>query len=99
MFDRLELSLGKKGNGMEAAMTAIETTGTVDEDHRLRLDEDLPVSGPMRVRVIVLYPLADGIDEDEWLRAAARNPAFRDLEAPEEDIYSLEDGDPFLDQA
>ncbi|MEO6191465.1 MAG: hypothetical protein ABIS20_00520 [Thermoanaerobaculia bacterium] len=99
MFDHLELSLGKKGHGMEAAMTAIETTGTVDEDHRLRLDEDLPVSGPMRVRVIVLYPLADGIDEDEWLLAAARNPAFRDLEAPEEDIYSPEDGDPFLDQA
>jgi hypothetical protein len=37
---------------MEAAMTAIETTGTVDEDHRLRLDEALPLSGPMRVRVI-----------------------------------------------
>jgi hypothetical protein len=84
---------------MEAAMTAIETTGTVDEEHRLSLDEALPVSGPMRVRVIVLYPAAEGIDEDEWLRAAARNPAFRDLEAPEEEVYSLDDGDPFLDQA
>lgn len=84
---------------MEAAMTAIEMTGTVDEDHRLRLDEALPVSGPMRVRVIVLYPSNEGMDEDEWLRAASRNPAFRDLEAPEEDVYSLEDGDPFLDQA
>ena len=84
---------------MEAAMTAIETTGTVDEDHRLRLDEALPVSGPMRVRVIVLYPVADDIGEDEWLRAAARNPVFRDLEGTEEDVYSLEDGDPFLDQA
>jgi hypothetical protein len=50
----------------------------------------------MRVRVIVLYPVADGMDEDEWLRAAARNPVFRDLEAPEEDVYSLDDGDPFL---
>jgi len=83
---------------MEAAMTAIEMTGTVDENHRLRLDEDLPVSGPMRVRVIVLYPLAEGADEDEWLRAAARNPAFQDLEAPEEDLYSREDGEPFRDQ-
>ncbi len=82
---------------MEAAMTAIETTGTVDADHRLMLDEALPVSGPMRVRVIVLYPVADGMDEDEWLQAAARNPVFRDLEAPEEDVYSLDDGDPFLD--
>lgn len=84
---------------MEAAMTALETTGTVDEDHWLRLDEALPVAGPMRVRVIVLYPLAETVQEDEWLRAAARNPAFHDLEAPEEDIYSLGDGEPFRDQA
>lgn len=84
---------------MEAA---IEATGTVDEDRRLRLDEALPVTGPMRVRVIVLYPIAEGaegVDEDEWLRAAALNPAFHDLAAPEEDLYSLEDGDPFLDPA
>lgn len=84
---------------MEAAMTAIETTGTIDREHRLRLDEALPVSGPMRVRVIVLYPLSEEADEDEWLRAAARNPVFRDLADPEEDIYSLEDGEPFPDQA
>lgn len=84
---------------MEAAMTAIEVTGTVDENHRLKLDEALPVSGPMRVRVILLYPLAEGVEEDEWLRAAARNPVFRDLGAPEEDIYSPDDGEPFSDQA
>jgi len=84
---------------MEATLTAIETTGTVDEHHRLRLDESLPVPGPMRVRVIVLYPLPAGSEEDEWLHAAARNPVFEDLEAPEEDIYSLEDGEPFLDSA
>jgi len=83
---------------MEATMTAIEMTGTIDEDHRLRLDQELPVPGPMRVRVIVLYPLAEGWDEEEWLRGAARNPAFHDLAAPEEDVYSLEDGEPFRDQ-
>jgi len=82
---------------MEATLTAIETTGMVDEQHRLRLDTDLPVPGPMRVRVIVLYPLVEA-EEEEWLRAAARNPAFEDLAAPEEDLYSLEDGEPFLDQ-
>jgi hypothetical protein len=83
---------------MEITMTAVETTGTVDEERRLRLDEALPVPGPMRVRVIVLYPLPEGLDEDEWLRAASRNPAFQDLGEPEEDIYSLEDGVPFRDQ-
>ncbi len=97
MIDRLELTLGKDGHGMEAAMKAIETTGTVDKNHRLRLDEALPISGPMRVRVIVLYPAVEEMNEDEWLQTAARNPVFRGLEAPEVDVYSLEDGDPFLD--
>lgn len=84
---------------METTMTAVETTGTIDERRQLKLDEALPVSGPVRVRVIVLVPVADEWEEDEWLRAAAANAVFKDLEAPEEDIYSLEDGAPFRDPA
>ncbi|HEV7671653.1 MAG TPA: hypothetical protein VGS22_24290 [Thermoanaerobaculia bacterium] len=80
---------------MEAALTALETTGTIDEDHVLRLDEALPLPGSMRVRVIVLYPLP----EEEVQEEAAQNAAFLDLAAPEEDIYSLQDGEPFGDQA
>ncbi len=53
----------------------------------------------MPMRDIVSYPLAEGFDEAEWLQAAARNPAFEDLKAPKEDIYSLEEGEPFRDQA
>jgi hypothetical protein len=83
---------------MDAPLSAIETTGTVDEQHRLLLDDALPVAGPTRVRVIVLYPPGDA-DEAEWLRAAASNPAFADLADPQEDIYSLSDGKPFDDQA
>lgn len=83
---------------MEATMTAIEMTGTVDEHHQLRLDGELPISGPKRVRVIVLYPLDEEWDEAEWLQAAARNPAFDFLRDPEEDIYSLADGKPFHDE-
>ena len=79
-------------------MTAIEMTGTVDEHRRLQVDDLLPVSGPMRVRILVLYPLNDEWDEAEWLRAAARNPAFAFLSDPEEDIYSLADGESFHDQ-
>ena len=45
-----------------------------------------------------VYPSGDEWDETEWLRAAARNPAFDLLSNPEEDIYSLEDGRPFYDQ-
>ncbi|HEX9734679.1 MAG TPA: hypothetical protein VGG06_22120 [Thermoanaerobaculia bacterium] len=80
---------------MNSAIAAIETTGTVDELRQLRLDESLPLSGPRRVRVIVLYETDNESDEREWLRAAARNPAFASLADPEEDIYSLDDGEPF----
>ncbi len=83
---------------MESALTAIETMGTIDENHRLRLEESLPLTGPRRVRVIVLYPADETSDETEWLHAAARNPAFESLADPEEDIYSPDDGEPFLDQ-
>ncbi len=83
---------------METPLTAIEVTGTIDEQHQLRLDDLLPVTGPKRVRVIVLYPLDDTWDETEWLRAAARNPVFAELASLEEDIYSLADGKPYRDE-
>jgi len=37
----------------------------------------------------------DDISDDEWLKAASRNPVFRFLDDPEEDIYSIEDGGSF----
>jgi uncharacterized protein YuzE len=36
-----------------------------------------------------------GIDEQEWLRAAARNSAFDFVNDSDEDIYTLNDGKPF----
>ena len=83
---------------MEVGIKAIETTGTIDEQRQLVLDELLPVVGPTRVRVIILLPEEADIDETEWLRAAAANPAFHFLKEPEEDIYTLADGRPFHDQ-
>ncbi|HKZ82668.1 MAG TPA: hypothetical protein VJ793_03315 [Anaerolineae bacterium] len=83
---------------METTLTAIETTGMIDEHRQLTLDGDLPVTGPMRVRVIVLYPLAGESDEAEWLHAAAQNPAFNYLKEPAEDIYTASDGKPFDDE-
>jgi len=83
----------------EAPLHAIETTGTVDEESQLHLDRPLPISGPARVRVIVIYPPDDAeIAESEWLRAASGNPAFEDLAEPEEDVYTLADGRPFHDE-
>ena len=83
---------------MDAASRAIETTGTVDAHHRLLLDEALPIRGPKKVRVIILFPEQDDIDESQWFQAASRNPSFDFLKDPEEDIYSMNDGKPFNHQ-
>jgi hypothetical protein len=82
---------------MQSVLTAIEMTGTVDQDRHLQLDRLLPFAGPARVKVIVLYPLVEEVSETEWLSAAARNPAFAYLHEASEDIYSLADGKPFHD--
>jgi hypothetical protein len=85
---------------MEVPMTAIEMTGTVDENHQLKLDGVLPIAGPKRVRVIVLSPLTevpDDVSETEWLKASLSNPAFEYLRDPEEDIYTISDGKPFYE--
>jgi hypothetical protein len=83
---------------MDNTMAAIEVTGRVDEQRRLQLDAPLPISGPRRVRVIVLYANEDDFDETEWLSAAAGNPAFDFLKDAAEDIYSVTDGVPFRDE-
>jgi hypothetical protein len=88
----------KEGMKMGAALKALEVAGTIDEKQRLHLDEPLPIVGPSRVRVIILIPEEAEVDEEEWLRSAAMNPAFDFLKEPEEDIYTLADGKPFHDQ-
>jgi hypothetical protein len=84
---------------MDNFMTAIEMTGIVDENCQLKLDGILPFSGPKRVRVIVLSPMDDEIDEITWLKSASSNPAFSFLADPAEDIYMVDDGKPFDRQA
>lgn len=83
---------------MEQTMVAVETSGRIDERHRLELDAPLPITGPRRVRVIVLYTADDDWDETEWLRASAHNPAFDFLKDAAEDIYMPTDGVPFRDE-
>jgi hypothetical protein len=82
---------------MKLVSKAIEVAGEIDAQRQLHLDAPLPVAGPSRVRVIILVPEDTEIDEAEWLRSAAKNPAFDFLRDPEEDFYSLTDGKPFHD--
>ncbi len=68
-------------------MKAIETTATILQDKHLLLDKPLPVYGKGKVRLIVLLPEDDDVDEKDWLSIASTNPAFDFLKEPEEDIY------------
>ena len=78
-------------------LTAIETTGTIEQSGRIVIDETFSVNAPTSVRVIVLFPETEDLSENEWLQAASKNEAFDFLNDPEENIYSLTDGKP-LDQ-
>ena len=82
---------------MKTPTRAIELTGRVDEEGGLHLDEPLTMLEPGRVRVILLLPDRD-LEEREWLRAAATNPAFDFLKDPAENIYTPDDGQPFDDR-
>lgn len=76
-------------------MKAIEVMGTIDEKSQLHVDEPLPITGPSRVRIIVLFSEEKEMDEMEWLQAAAANSAFEFLKNQAEDIYKPTDGKPF----
>jgi len=79
-------------------MNAIETTGFVDAQHQLRLDEPLPIPGQSRVRVIILVPEAEDISDEVWTKAASASPAFDFLKGAAQDVYTSSDGKPFHDQ-
>jgi hypothetical protein len=46
------------------------------------------------VRVILLMSEEEDLSEKTWLDAVSTNPSFAFLDDPEEDIYTLEDGQP-----
>ncbi len=77
-------------------MNAIEANGIVDGEHQLRLDKPLPLPEQSRVQVIVLLPEVE-INEREWLKSTAANPALDFLKDEAEDIYTRADGNPFHD--
>ena len=77
-------------------MKTIEAVGTIEPDRRVRLDDPLPAGVSGRVRLLILIG-DDDLSEQDWMRAASDGGSFDFLKAPEEDIYTLEDGKPFDD--
>ena len=79
-------------------MRVIETTGTLTAQGQLQLDQPMPQAKSSPVRVIVLLPDDDDLEQENWLQAVANNPSFAFLHDPEEDIYTLADGHPVNDE-
>ena len=77
--------------GDHMAMNAIELVGDIDDQHELhaRVPKELPVG---QVRLIVLVP---GEDEagSVWAHGVAAEWSA-ELADPQQDIYSLDDGQP-----
>lgn len=82
---------------MDITMRAIELTGSIDEQGQLHLDKSLAHMGQGRVRVLLLFDEED-LHEQDWLKAAASNPAFVFLQDSTEDVYTIADGKPFRDE-
>ncbi len=75
-------------------MQAFETTAQIDDLGNLKLLSPLRLRN-QKVRVIILLPESDDIDDKIWLQSI-QNPAFDFLNEPEEDIYSIQDGNPIV---
>ena len=78
-------------------MQALEVLGNIDKDGFLKLEKPLVLKN-RKVKIIILIPDDDVLDDSLWLRALAKNPALDFLNEPEEDIYTSSDGKPFQAQ-
>ncbi len=78
-------------------MKAIEIKSETDKNGYLKINYPLNKT-KRKVRVIIL--LEEDSDQDEekiWRYSVAKNPAFDFLQEPDEDIYTINDGEPFHD--
>ena len=74
-------------------MRAIEINAKTDVNGHLKLNYPLHKKD-QNVRVIILVDDNTEAEEKLWLNALSSNPAFDFLKEPEEDIYSVNDGEP-----
>ncbi len=79
-------------------MKAIEIKSKTDKDGHLKLDYQLG-NAELHVRILILVEEEISQEEEEniWMDSLTKNPAFNFLKEPEEDVYSLKDGEPLND--
>lgn len=71
------------------------------DGEKIVLDEPLSLSKDTLLLITVLpqpNESSEDISEAEWLRAAMNSESFKFLADPSEDIYTLEDGEPYRDE-
>lgn len=80
-------------------MKAIEINTKTDKSGHLKVDIPLKEKN-QKVRLLILLNEDEETSEDEqqWLYSISKNPSFDFLNEPEEDIYSLNDGEPVDDE-
>ena len=81
-------------------MKAFEINTKTDKSGHLKIDIPLKKEN-QKVRLLILLNEDDessNEDEQQWLYSISKNPSFDFLNEPEEDIYSLNDGEPVDDE-
>jgi len=79
-------------------MRAIEINSKTDQTGRLKFDYQIGKS-EKSVRILILLE-DDAYQQEEeklWMDSLTKNPAFNFLNEPEEDVYSIKDGEPVND--
>lgn len=76
-------------------MRAIEVLSRTDKSGILKLECKLH-NPEKNVRILMLFEEDEkqADDEQAWLQYVSNNPAFGFLNEPEENVYSLNDGEP-----
>jgi hypothetical protein len=79
-------------------MRAIEINSKTDKLGYLKLDYKLDkFESKVRVLILIDDNPSEIDDENLWLKSISKNPSFDFLYDASEDVYSLNDGDPFHD--
>jgi len=72
-------------------MKALEIKTKTDKEGRLQIEQNLKQPN-LAVRVLILFDEENEDEEQQWLKAIAKNPSFDFLNDPDENIYTLKDG-------
>ncbi len=75
-------------------MRAVEVKGVIGNDGFLKLEDPLEFRN-REVKVIILIPEDDILNDNLWLQGIMDNPVFDFLQEEEENIYTLENGKPY----